>query len=132
MNSNAIRSFEPVEPQSYLALAVRLSGASDEASRRSAIDRAYYAAFLTTRNELNDKGYIVAVQRSESHAQVVVALTLMSGTLGRRLELLRRARNRLTYQTDIANLPEGLSLEIMLDSARRVIEAVRALPRNPG
>ena len=132
MSSRAIRIFEPIAPESYLALAIELSRASDGASRRSAIDRAYYAAFLTARNELNNKGYIIAVQRSESHVQVVVALTKAARNPGRRLELLRRARNRLTYQTGRTSLPEGLSVENMLDSARAVIEAVRALPRNPG
>ena len=130
MNSSAIRNFEPIKPQAYLDLAIRLSGSSDEASRRSALDRAYYAAFLIARSELNNKGYITAIQRSETHGQVIVALTKAARNPGRRLELLRRARNRLTYQTRRASLPEGLSLDMMLESARAVIEAVQALPQN--
>ena len=98
MSSSAIRNFEPIEPQAYLDLPIRLSRSSDEASRRSALDRAYYAAFLIARNELNDKGYIVAIQRSETHSQIIIALTKAARNPGRRLELLRRARNRLTYQ----------------------------------
>ena len=132
MSLNAVRRFEPIEPQSYLNLAFRLSRSFDEASRRSAVDRAYYAAFLAARNELDNKGYIVAVRRSESHVQVVVALTKVARNPGRRLELLRRARNRVTYQTGRTNLPEGLSMANILHSARVVIEAARALPRNSG
>ena len=128
MSSSAVRSFEPVEPQSYLDLAIRLSRSPDEASRRSAVDRAYYAAFLTARNELNNKGYLTSVQRSEIHFRVAITLTRAARIPGRRLELLRRTRNRLTYQTGRTSLPEGLSLDLMLDSARVVIQGARALP----
>ena len=130
MSSRAIRSFEPLAPDAYLILAVELSESASESSRRSAIDRAYYAAFLTARNELDSKGYINAVRGPQTHAQVIVALTQADRNSGRALKSLRRTRNRLTYQTERINLPRRQSLQSLIESARAVIEAAQALPAN--
>lgn len=105
MNLNAIRSLEPVDPQEYLALASQLSASPGNASRRTAIDRAYYAAFLTARNELIDRGYLSAVRGPETHIRVITALTEIARNSGITLGILRRARNRVTYETGPTNLP---------------------------
>ena len=131
MNSTSpIRSFEPFPPDAYLALSRELSRSPGEPARRSAIDRAYYAAFLTARNELNSKGYLTPGRGPQIHAQVIVALTQADRNSGRTLRSLRMARNRLTYQTGRVALPYGMTIETVLDSARIVIEAVRTLPIN--
>ena len=54
MLSRADSNFRPLPPDAYLTLAVELSQSPSEASRRSAVDRAYYAAFLATIIVLND------------------------------------------------------------------------------
>lgn len=130
MSSRAIRRFNSVAPTDYLALSVALASSTDEASRRSAVDRAYYAAFLATRDELAIKGYINVARNSNTHAQVADALRGIDKNANEMLFDLRRARNRLTYRTESATLPRGQSIPELLDSARAVIEAVRALPQN--
>lgn len=113
-----------------MALAGELSRSPDEAARRSAIDRAYYAAFLTARNELDNKEYLNPGRGPQTHAQVIVALTQADRNSGRTLRSLRTARNRLTYQTGRVVLPYGMTIESALDSARIVVEAAHALPPN--
>ena len=109
-----------------------MAPSADEASRRTAADRAYYAAFLAVRDELIVKGYMNVARNSNVHVQVADTLRGIDKSASELLFILRRARNRLTYQTGHINLPRGQSIPELLDSARRVIEAVRALPRNPG
>ena len=130
MTSIPIRRFETVAPYSYLVLAIDLADAADQASRRSALDRAYYAAFLTARNELANKGYLGVVRGSEAHARVSEELEKIDRRVAERLTMLRRARNRLTYQTGRIVLQNEQTLQSLLDSASIVIEAVRALPVN--
>ena len=133
MNStSSIRSFEPFAPDAYLELSSDLSRQPNEPARRSAIDRAYYAAFLTARNELDSKGYLNPGRGPQTHAQVILALTRADRNSGRTLKSLRMARNRLTYQTGRVALPYGMTIPTALDSARIVIEAVRALPPSRG
>ena len=107
-----------------------MASSADEASRRSAVDRGYYAAFLAARDELIIKGYMNVARNSNAHAQVVNALRGIDKSASETLFILRRARNQLTYQTGYINLPRGQSIPELLDSARIVIEVVQALPRN--
>ena len=130
MVSRVIRRFDAIAPSEYLALAAEMAASSSVASRRSAIDRAYYAAFLATRDELISKGYISAIQSSRAHRQVAEALLRITRDAGEMLVDLRYARNRLTYETGLLTLPRRQSLQSLLESARAVIEAVRALPQN--
>ena len=131
MVSRAIRRFDAITPSEYLALATELAASSSAAYCRSAIDRAYYAAFLATRDGLISKGYISATQGSRVHRQVAEALLHITRDAGEMLVDLRYARNRLTYETGLLTLPRRQSLQSLLESARAVIETVQALPRNP-
>lgn len=87
--------------------------------------------FLAVRDELADKHYVSVVENSQAHAQVTNALKHISEDAGERLIALRRARNRLTYQTESIYLSRRQSLQSLLESSRAVIEAVRALPQTP-
>ncbi len=109
-------------------MAVSMASSVDEASRRSAVDRAYYAAFLAARDELIIKGYMNVSRNSNAHVQVVNTLRGIDKGASEMLFILRRARNQLTYQTAYVNLPRGQSIPELLDSARAVIEAVQGLP----
>ena len=128
MPSSAVRNFRPVEPDAYLQLAIEWAQSDDEATLRTAVDRAYYAAFLSARDELAAKGYASFAASSQAHGQVRAALSSVRRRLGRRLSALRRARNRLTYETGPTELPDGLTLQELLASARQIIAAVEALP----
>ena len=124
----AARSFGPVEPDDYLQLADGWARSDNPASRRSAVDRAYYAAFLTARDQLAAKGYDSFAANSQAHGQVQDALYSVRPEIGRRLSDLRHARNRLTYETETTQLPRRQTLPRLLNSARRIIAAVEALP----
>ena len=132
MSSRAIRSFEAVSPEAYLALAMELAQSPNVASRRSAVDRAYYVAFLAARNELDDKSYLRITRGPGIHSQVANALGEIYSDISRMLVQLRQARNRLTYQTTPTYLPRGQSVSELLDTADAIISGVKALPQNPG
>ena len=66
--------YEPVDPEAYLELAKDLSLKSEAAAKRTAADRAYYAAFLASRNFLEGKGYITPHGDERDHQYVIEAL----------------------------------------------------------
>jgi uncharacterized protein (UPF0332 family) len=70
-------------------LAVQLAEMPDAAARRSAVDRAYYAAFLTVREGLVNKGYASFPERPEAHRRVAEALNALTEDRGQRLVVLR-------------------------------------------
>lgn len=121
-------SFEPVEPAEYLQLADEWAQSDNSATLRSAVDRAYYAAFLIVRDELTNKGYGSFAASSRVHGQVSRSLVKVHRELGERLANLRRARNALTYETGATELPESQTPQDILNSARQIIVAAEALP----
>ena len=124
----AARSFGFVEPDDYLQLADEWAQLDNPASRRSAVDRAYYAAFLTARDELTAKGYGPFAANSQTHGQVQAVLLEVRPEISQRLSDLRQARNRLTYGTGPTRLPRRQTLGGLLDSARAIMAAVETLP----
>ena len=128
MSLRAIRNFDAVEPAAYLSLAAEWTQSTNSATLRSAVDRAYYAAFLTVRDQLSGKGYGHFSARPQGHSEVAKALVDVNSGAGEMLIALRRARNRLTYQTGRATLPRGQSLQDLLDFAGVVIDTAQALP----
>lgn len=129
MISRAIRSFEAVMPEDYLALAMELALTPYVASRCSAVDRAYYAAFLAVRSQLDDKGYLSVGRGPGVHVQVADLLAQIDSGISRMLVQLRLARNLLTYQTGPTSLRRGQSISELLDSARRINDSVKELPQ---
>ena len=83
MISRAIRSFEAVMPEDYLALAMGLALTPYVASRCSAVDRAYYAAFLAVRNQLDDKGHLSVGRGPGVHVQVADLLAQIDSGISR-------------------------------------------------
>jgi len=120
-----------VNPRSYLELATELAGRRESHSIRTAGGRAYYAAFLASRDTLAAKGYTLRYAGASAHAGVTQALgTILDEGVGNEENRLRRARNQLTYDTDQVVWPPGQSVQWMIDTAREIIEAVTALPEN--
>ena len=128
MFTPAVRNVPAVTPAAYLALANEWAQSGETENVRSAVDRAYYAAFLTARDELSRKGYGRFAPTTQAHIQVAKSLSLVQPELEKQIRALRRARNRLTYQTAAAVLPGELTLRELLDYARAIIAAVEALP----
>jgi uncharacterized protein (UPF0332 family) len=84
----------------FIILAGRLSGGSAEAEWRSAVSRAYYAAFHVARSLLSDLNF--TVPRADRAHQYLVFRLSNSGEpsveqAGRNLDTLRRLRNRADY-----------------------------------
>jgi len=127
--------YEALNPKTYLELATELSLKTQAAAKRTAADRAYYAAFLSSRDLLATKGYIMPYYDAKDHEDVAEKLKDRNvlGAFGNEENRLRRARNLITYDTrDISSAKQhACSLKWMLETARTIIERVEALPPNP-
>lgn len=97
---------------SYLTLARELANAEAgeptfEARLRSAISRAYYAAFCEARNHLRDVQGIPVSVGPQAHRQVRVIYEqspdVVRGRIGHNLERLRVLRNHADYDDVIAD-----------------------------
>lgn len=117
----------------YLKVARELAGQptappTEEAKLRSAISRAYYAAFIKARNFLQDKdGATIPFQNSHQYVinQFRISTVGIRQKIGNRLLRLRIARNQADYNNIVPRLAED-TLEA-LTLARRVIAALENL-----
>jgi uncharacterized protein (UPF0332 family) len=98
----------------YLNLAQELSGhitgpSSQEARLRSAISRAYYAAFCKARNHLRDKERHSIPDGGQAHPYVREQFRRSPDKarkkLGENLNRLRIDRNKADYHDTVAGLP---------------------------
>jgi hypothetical protein len=124
-----------LDPVEYLEVANELSSKLQQAARRTAADRAYYAAFLTSRERLAAKGYFTPLYNSDDHQRVLDVLRQKNvlGNFGNEENRLRRSRNRVTYDNrdlSYAQPPDTRSLTWMLETAREIIKRVEALPNS--
>ena len=126
--------YESVDPEAYLGLAKELASKSEAAAKRTAADRAYYAAFLVSRNTLADKDYVTPYGTERDHQYINEALrrTDILGSFGNEGLRLRRARNVATYDTrEITNQMQqyARSVDWMLRTAEAIINKVQELPQ---
>jgi uncharacterized protein (UPF0332 family) len=96
----------------YLGLAQQLAGksqisATQESRLRSAISRAYYAAFIQARNYLRDRDGI-SIPNQQTHQYVIQQFKNSDDNLrqeiGECLERLRFRRNKADYDDTFVNL----------------------------
>ena len=97
----------------FLPVATRLAAGATEADWRTAVSRAYYAAFHVARRLLADLNF--TVPRADRAHQYLVFRLSNSGEsaveqAGRDLETLRRLRNRADYDEAPAVTQPQLSL----------------------
>ena len=117
--------FLAVDPVKYLEFACEISSRPETEAKRTAADRAYYAAFLFSRDQLASKGYITPYYKEEDKRYVSQELKRLEFSIGNSENLLRRRRTTITYDTrDV----EGPSLDWMLQTAEKIIDYVKALP----
>ncbi|MBX7103666.1 MAG: HEPN domain-containing protein [Gemmataceae bacterium] len=114
--------------RAFLATAEMLASASDEAAWRSAVSRAYYAAFHTACEYFRLMGFRVP---REERAHKYTAFRLnnsghpIAERLGLKIDRLRSARNRADYDldrpfdSDIAN--------DNVDIGREIVDALASL-----
>ena len=89
MASRQSSIFSPLVTETLLNLADELAHRPTPASLRSAGDRAYYAAYLTTRDQLARKGYARFRSGGSAHARVGEALRAIDMDIGDLLSELR-------------------------------------------
>ncbi len=100
-----------------------------EALLRTAISRAYYAAFIQARNYLRDtEGHLIS---ASSDVFIYVknefynSSDLARKAIGKKLNLLRRYRNKADYDDTLANLPAVTQEALKL--AKQIITALNGL-----
>jgi uncharacterized protein (UPF0332 family) len=116
----------------YLLLATRLTTCSTEADWRTAISRAYYAAFHVARRLFADLSF--AVPRADRAHQYLVFRLSNSGEsvveqAGRNLETLRRLRNRADYDEvpPLTQTQAGAAVQL----AEGIIQVLDAATQEP-
>jgi uncharacterized protein (UPF0332 family) len=116
----------------FLLLATRLAAGTTEAERRTAISRAYYAAFHVARRLLTDLNFVVP--RADRAHQFLVFRLSNSGEsaveqIGRDLETLRRLRNRADYdETPAFSQPQAAAT---VRIAEGVVQGLDAAGQQP-
>lgn len=124
--------YESIDPETYLGLAKELSSRKQIAAIRTSADRAYYAAFLSSRDVLAKKGYLTPYYNTDDHKYVTDTLKRpdVLGSLGNDEARLRRARNLLTYDTrqlNAASSDRVPKIDFMLNTAEMIIRKVNEL-----
>ena len=118
----------------YLNLAFELGGQSDaqgaqDAKLRTAVSRAYYAAFCTARNYLRDVECLPVPQGPRAHGFVLDEFTARTDRrlkqVGTRLDRLRIDRNKADYDDVVSGLESMTALALKL--GQRVISTLSAL-----
>jgi uncharacterized protein (UPF0332 family) len=116
----------------FLVLATRLAAAATEADWRTAVSRAYYAAFHVARRLLAEMNF--TVPRADRAHQYLVFRLSNSGEsaveqAGRDLETLRRLRNRADYdETPALTQPQAAAAAQLAEGIIQVLDAVRQEP----
>jgi uncharacterized protein (UPF0332 family) len=116
----------------FLSLAMRLASGSTEAEWRSAISRAYYAAFHVARELLEDLGFAVA-RGDRAHAYLWRRLTNSGsppvGLAGSELNALRGDRNAADYELH-RPVTQGMAV-LQSQLAGQIIQALDAASIEP-
>lgn len=86
----------PLNPLDFLHLARRLVG-GNEAERRSAVSRSYYAVFLRARENLSRTGAITPTGGGRDHRIVIRTLRSLDLATGNMVDRLRTLRGRADY-----------------------------------
>jgi uncharacterized protein (UPF0332 family) len=116
----------------FLLVASRLAAENTEADWRTAVSRAYYAAFHVARQLLADLRF--SVPRADRAHQYLVFRLSNSGEAaveqaGRDLDTLRRLRNRADYDETPALMQPQADAAVQL--SRCIIQALDAARQEP-
>src|SRR5262245_54482880 len=116
----------------FLVLAAGLATGTTEADWRTAVSRAYYAAFHVARRLFADLNF--TVPRADRAHQYLVFRLSNSGEsaveqTGRDLETLRRLRNRADYdETPALTQPQAVAAAQVAEGIIHVLDAARQEP----
>jgi uncharacterized protein (UPF0332 family) len=119
-------------PQDFLRLAVQLAASSTEAEWRTAVSRAYYAAFHAARRLLEDLRFTVP-RADAAHQYLIFRLNNCGEPSIQReakvLDRLRQLRNRADYDWHLPFTRSHAQAEPA--NAQRVIQALDAARQEP-
>ena len=116
--------------QQYLDLARYLSDQAGrqadicEAAQRSAVSRAYYAAFCHARNYARDIEAFVPTGTGKDHAVVPDHFKATKPEVSRLLQRLKQWRTTCDYDDTLASSPRQADVHMMMLSAIRHAEEV--------
>lgn len=98
----------------YFSLAKSLAKKSDEASLRSSVSRAYYAAFCTARNHAASLGFrITATGKDHQLVERFYSGQANRKIVGLNLGRLRLSRNQCDYRDSVSNLHSIAQLALL-------------------
>lgn len=117
-----------MDPQRFLAQSLRLLRADvSPEGHRSAISRAYYAAFHAVIRFLDSLGVGVP-EDANGHKEACYRLSNCAdqsmASAGRDLDMLRGRRNNADYKMRDASVENARVAEALVEQARKVIETV--------
>jgi len=133
MTSNLPPEHAALNARSLLSLAKELASQDDAAARRTAADRAYYAAFLFSRDTLARLGRYTPAYSTDDHQGIRAALHEAIGNAANDEQRLRSARNQATYDTRDRHAVGPNShrdvrpLSWMIEAAERIVTKVETL-----
>jgi uncharacterized protein (UPF0332 family) len=116
----------------FLKVAIALAAGTTEAEWRSAVSRAYYAAFHVGRLLLHDLGFTVP-RADLAHAYVWLRLSNCGNAgviqAGRNLSHLRSQRNRADYEDrSTIGQPSATQLVNVAEDVIRILDGARLVP----
>jgi hypothetical protein len=109
----------------FAAVALELAKSSDEARKRTAIGRAYYAAYHVARRYVQQEKRVTVPKSGEAHKEVQDALKTGSkeeAGAGSRLAELHKKRKHADYR--IHDCQVGRDLPYSISAARHVVTAL--------
>lgn len=118
------------DPEDFRRLAARLvQRQCDAAEARTAISRAYYAAFLVVKGLLDPSFRFE--KTAECHAQIQMVLVNCDSEdarrISRKLDDLRSIRNRADYDTVDASVNQLANARLEVTKSTRLIQEAKAL-----
>lgn len=109
-----------IEGRNFLDVAAILTETRSEASQRTQIGRAYYAAFLESRRFCETNLNHVRSHSPREHHQVAQALASVDPQLRVDLVFLRSIRNGAAYNLDLAST----TIQLQADHAQRLARSI--------
>jgi uncharacterized protein (UPF0332 family) len=124
-----------IQPRDFLAQAERLLASDLEVDRRSAVSRAYYAAYHLAKNLVTEKCGVVLSKTADSHQAVQRCLTNSQRsqlrTAGSRLESLRGERNCADYNLTDPRFAIPDAAKFNVEVAKGIFDVIAAAELNP-
>jgi hypothetical protein len=124
-----------IQPRDFLAQAEQLLTGGSEVDRRSAVSRAYYAAYHLARILVSEKCGVVLSKTADSHQTLQRCLMnsqhAQLRAAGSRLESLRAERNLADYNLTDARfaIPDAAKFDV--EMAREIFTVIATAELNP-